>query len=209
MSKVVNPSLKPTYFIPKYVDCIEYIADKLFVSSFILNKLKDLPIGLMSPICTNLALILLALAFSLQILSSLYYQTPKQKSNIWTYRNRALWFNLIGALTAWTCIMFPEIWLICTWILCFNNLLWIYNEESRLEIPTIYPQMPKNQYEYCKYVVCIGIATFISATSNTFHLELIGKSFNWIATGCGLLSLWQSTKTEPTDSNFGPALTAF
>lgn len=177
----------------KYLGCIEFVADKLFVSSFFLNKIKDFPFPLVKEICTNMAIFCLALAYTLQIFSSPFYQNQGKGY----YSHRALLISSIGALTAWTCIMFPELWLICTWLFCLNNLTWIYNELSRLQAPTLYPQMPKNQWAYCCYVVFVSLAGLVSALSNTFGLGVLGLVGNWLLTGLGLISLHQS-KHEPT-----------
>jgi hypothetical protein len=187
MSDAVNI---PTYFVPKYVEWIEYIADKLFISSFFLNKLKDLPFNYLSPIFTNLALLCLATAYTLQLFSSPFYQTGMPDA--WNYNERAFGFNFIGSLTAWTCIIFPEIWLVCTWIFCVNNLIWLLNEHTKKIAPSVYPMMAKNQDAYCNYVLSITLATFISAISHTFNQAGIGRLVNWLATGIGLYFLWQS-----------------
>jgi len=187
-----------TVVTPKYLGCIEYLADKLFVSSFFLNKIRDFPFPYIHAICTNTALICLALAYTLQIFCSGFYQNQQPGH----YGDRTLLLSVLGSLTAWTCIMFPQFWLVCTWLFCLNNLLWIYNEYSRINNPSIYPQMPQNQVAYCFYVTCMTTAGFISALSNTFGLACVGLIGNWLFTGLGLFSLWQSSQPLPQSIPF-------
>jgi hypothetical protein len=202
--------------VPNYIRYLDYVADKLFISSFILNKIKDFPLNQFSIIASNIALLCMGLAFTLQIFTTRYYHT-KPNADTFNYTLRSHVFAHIGSIGAWLCIFFPNLWLISLWIFCFNNLLWTYNELSRLSNPSIYPSMPNDQKQFCKYVACIALATLVSAIGNTLGLFFIdhksmilysGMLLNWMISALGINYLFKAT-TPPTEAQFNQSQLAY
>jgi hypothetical protein len=196
--------------IPEWVGVFENIANKLFVSSFVLNKLKDLPLGWYSTFFANTAMFAIAFAYSIQIFTTHYYQVSPEVESQLNYKDICQMIATIGTINSWICISLPQVWLICLWAFCLNNGLWIYNEQTRIETPSIYPPPPPNQKEFCRYVNFISIAPLCSAISNTLALfypyadqeiRLTGKVLNWLVSFIGLQSLYRCDTIELSESN--------
>ena len=193
--------------MPEWVGLFENIANKLFISSFVLNKIKDLPIGWYSSFFSQTAMFAVAFAYSIQVFTTSYYQVSAEVESQFNYKHFCQMIASIGTINSWICISLPHLWLWCLWIFCMNNALWIYNEQTRLETPSIFPAPPPNQKEFCSYVNYISMAPLCSAISNTLALfssyadqvKLIGILLNWTVSYIGLLSFYQCTTPEISD----------
>lgn len=193
--------------IPVFVEPIESLVGQLFICAFLCNKARDLPVGFLEPILANIAILSLALAYSLQLLTTPFYQQKNKKidEQLLNYRNICIFIAFVGALSSWVCIIAPQLWLECLWIFCANNLLWIYNENSRNQEPTQFPKMPNNHDAFLGYVTFIGLAPFCSAIAGClkksflnyhFVIDLISKILNWSLTIIGLFKLDESSKLK-------------
>jgi len=208
-------SSRPVYSeIPEWVGIFEKIAGNLFISSFVLNKLKDLPLGWYSTFFSNIAIFSIAFAYSMQIFTTHYYQVPLEVETQLNYKDICQIIAIIGTINSWICISLPHVWLACLWVFCLNNLLWIYNEQSRIETPSIYPPPPSNQKAFCRYVNFISIAPLCTAISNTLvlffpyaaeQIQLTGKIANWVASFIGMKSLYDDVEfsefSQPKNDN--------
>lgn len=190
--------------IPGFIRYLDIIVDKLFISSFILNKIKDLPLNQFSIFLTNIAVICIAIAFTIQVFTSQYYQSASNQDTSNLPLRTHLFAN-IGAISAWMCIIFPNLWLISLWMFCFNNFFWTYNEYSKQTSPSVYPPMPLDQEKYCYYVLNVALATLVSAIANTLGLYFINQTtlilttgiiLNWTFSFIGVDYLYKATGSE-------------
>ena len=206
-----EPNHSSSLNVPIWVNYLEYIIDKLFISSFILNKIKDFPLGPASMLLGNIALFCIALAYTLQLMTTNYYQVEKQQNQTdLNYQEICMIIALIGSSASWFCIFNPHLWLPCFWIMCLNNLLWIYNETTRIDNPSLYPSTPQNQEKYCEYVILMTTAMFSSALANTLGLFIpyekqtilmFGKLCNWALSILGVIALYASAEPKLSDMN--------
>lgn len=195
--------------LPLCIVYLEYAIDKLFISSFILNKIKDFPLGSISTVLGNIALCCIAVAYTLQLITTNYYQIDEtENQNLLNYQTRAQLIAFIGTIITWFCIFHSALWLPCFWFMCINNLFWLYNESSRTSKPSLYPKTPNDQEEYCHYVGWMTLAMLSSAIANTLGifaiaqqhtLIIIGRIFNWCFSLLGVRSLYNSN--NPKDNS--------
>ncbi len=191
---------------PAFVNCLEYIANKLFICGFLFNKLSDFPLGFVSPLLSSIAICSIAIAYTIQIYTTSYYHSPNPTNSVLDYRDICQLMACIGMITSWLCIFAPNLWLACLWVFCINNLLWIYNESSRPDNPSLLPPMPVNRQKYSEYVIWVSTATLCSAIANTLvlvipnannWLYLMGKILNWSASILGMYALDASNTLAP------------
>jgi hypothetical protein len=196
--------------LPLSICYMEYIIDKLFVVSFILNKIKDFPLGPLSILLGNLALCCIAVGFTLQLITTNYYEVEyTETKNLFNYQTRAQLNALIGTAVTWFCILHPGLWLPCFWLMCANNILWLYNEHTRIDKPSIYPSSPKQPIEYCRYIAWMTLSMLSSALANTLSFSAlehqqtiltIGRIFNWGFSLLGIRSLYASAEATSDDA---------
>lgn len=193
--------------LPAFVEPIENLIGQLFICAFLCNKARDLPVGILEPILANIAILSIAIAYTLQLLTTPYYQhkNKKQDEQLLNYRNIGMFIALVGAASSWVCIIAPHLWLECLWIFCANNLLWIYNESDRSKEPTTFPKMSNDHNAFTNYVTFIGLAPFCAAMagslkkvfiSNHLIIDIIAKITNWGLTIVGLIELQESSKLK-------------
>jgi hypothetical protein len=192
---------------PSFVEAIEELIGKLFIAAFLCNKLRDFPIGFLDSFLANVSIICLALAYSLQLISTPFYQhkNKSQDQNLINYRNLCILIAFIGALNSWICIIYPQLWLQSLWVFCANNLIWIYNETTRKQEQTLYPKMPENQDAFISYVSLIGLAPFCTAIASHLKkvfleanlvIDVISKIINWTLTIFGFIELNAASKPK-------------
>lgn len=200
-------TIQPEPPTPAFVKGFEYIANKLFICGFLFNKLSDFPLGFVSPLLSSIAICSIAIAYTIQIYTSNYYDSPHPKTNLLDYRDICQLMACIGMINSWLCIFAPNLWLTCLWVFCINNLLWIYNESTRPNSASIFPAMPINRQKYGEYVIWISTATLCSTVANTLmlfipnansFLYLMGKILNWSASFLGVNALFASNIPDRT-----------
>ena len=184
--------------VPEWVQIIDYIAGKIFLAGFIINRIKDIPMGYVSYILSGIAIASYLLAYTLQIISSWYYdKTPEY------FFDYQLLFQLqaiCGAVASLMVIVNPELWLACLWLFVFTNILWYLAELHRQEHPSQYPAMPSNPKHYLEYTLWLTIAITCSAIMGTLavcapHLSIpmmaIGLILNYLATIIAFVEVYQ------------------
>ena len=58
---------------PEWVQFLDNVAGKIFFAGFILNRMKDIPLGFVSSILSGIAMTSFIIAYGLQIITSSYY----------------------------------------------------------------------------------------------------------------------------------------
>ena len=201
-----NVTVQPEPQAPTVVSYLEYIANKLFMCGFLLNKLSDLPFGFVSPLLSKIAICSIAIAYTIQTFTNSYYYSPKPKKNLLDYHDICQLIACIGMIASWLCILAPNLWLACLWVFCINNILWIYNESTRPDNHSLVQPMPVNRQKYTEYLIWISTATLCSAIANTLvlvipnannWLYLMGKILNWSASILGIYALDASNTPAP------------
>lgn len=196
------PGDYPSWDVPVFVDNLDKIAGNIFTCSFIISKIRDLPLGSISMALSLVTLTLYGAAYTLQIFTSSYYQDAKPLPNLeWSYREFYMSVAIIGASACWLTLGFPACWMMLMLIGTLNTFLWYISEIHRLENPTAYPKMAQQPELYMEYVKWIAVSSLISTTallvalSMPAHFMLIymtGLVGNYLASGIAMYYLLES-----------------
>jgi hypothetical protein len=185
--------------IPQWVQILDKVAGKILLAGFLINRIKDIPMGPISHLLSMISIASYLLAYSLQILTSTYYDQSPQ-----AFFNYSLLFQLqaiCGAAASLMIIIHPSLWLPCLWLFVIANFCWYLAEQFRQQNPTYYPKMPSNRQNYLKYSLCLGISITCSAIMGTIAVFLpqcfgslmaIGLALNYLATIIAFFYLFQA-----------------
>jgi hypothetical protein len=193
--------------VPETIQNLDFIAGGLFTCSFLISKIRDLPIGPASLILSGFTLYLYGMAYTIQLFTSCYYHDIKPKESWeWSYREYYMAVCVLGATVCWLSLCIPALWFPLMWIGTFNTIFWYVGETHRLEEHTAYPKMASTPELYLNYVKCIAISSVISSTAISIaflfpaHFMLIymlGVLGNYIASTAAIYNLTHSDDTPP------------
>ncbi len=142
--------------VPDWVKDMDKYASNIFLAGFLINRIKDIPMGYVSTLLGGIAILSFACAYSMQCITSCYYDT--HPDYFFDYRLLFQLQSLFGAIGSLVCILNPELWLPCLGLFVLANACWFFAEQFRLEHPTTYPAMPKNPNNYLLYTKWCTIA---------------------------------------------------
>jgi len=189
--------------IPAWVELIETIRNLIFTATFILNRIKDLPLGQFSNIFAGIAMLGFALANSLQLISSRYYH----KNGDTTFGNISTLSAVVGIIASVGILIQPQAWLIWIWLFVLNNLLWYCAEYYRCRDyhPNTYPRLKNEANSYLSHVQWFLIASISSSICYTLSaclvqyaspLFILGLSINYLATFIAFMQLKPNTDSN-------------
>ena len=172
----------------EHIQNLDSLAGNFFLAGLIMSRLKDIPMGYFSFYLSAFAIVAYALAYSIQIYTSSYYD--KDPDHLIDFQFLFQLQALLGAIASWTLIMNPTLWMPCLLLFLASNILWYYAECLRYDHPTNYPQMPhnpKNYLVFCAYMT-LGTALYVAAglmvSLGIASLQwlLLAKILNYLAT---------------------------
>lgn len=189
--------------IPAWVEVIETIRNVIFTATFILNRIKDFPLGQFSTIMAGIAMFGFFLANSLQLISSRYYH----KNGDTTFGNISTLSAVVGIIASVGILIQPQSWLIWMWLFVLNNLLWYSAECYRCRDyhPDTYPQLKNEAHSYLNHVLWFFIASISSSICYTLSacliqyaspLFILGLSINYLATFIAFMQLKPNTASH-------------
>lgn len=200
----------PSWNIPTVIDNLDKIAGKVFTCSFVISKIRDLPLGPISMALSVVTLALYGTAYTIQIFTSSYYQDVKPAPEWeWSYREYYMMVALIGASVCWLSLGLPASWMLLMLIGTANTFLWYLGEIHRSSNPTAYPKMATQPELYMEYVKWIAISSFISSSaiivalsipSHFMLIYMMGLMGNYIASALAIHYLLESFETPDLTS---------
>ena len=105
--------------IPDWVKTVDRISGYVFTTGFVLNRIKDLPLGIVSGVCSRFAIVSFAVGNLLQSVSSRYYASNRNS----TFANIFTLSSLVGTLASIGFMLQPQSWIIWSWLFVLNNAL--------------------------------------------------------------------------------------
>ena len=195
----------PDNDIPEWIKIIDMIRDVIFRAAFILNRIKDIPIGQYSMMLASVAMLGFFLANSLQLISSQYYHID----NNHTFGNLFALSAFFGIIASIGFLIQPQIWLVWIWLFVLNNLCWYIAEYQRChnQHTNTYPRLNQPGDRYFKHVqwlliasICSSICFSLSVCFSIYATPLffLGLGLNYLAT---IIAFIQLIPQEPSIAN--------
>jgi hypothetical protein len=195
--------------VPEWVPITDNIAGKIFFAGFIINRIKDIPMGPVSFVLAAISISSYFLAYSLQILTSCYYD--KSPTDFFDYQFLFQLQSICGAAASLMVILNPELWLACLWVFVITNIFWYLAEIYRQNHPTQYPSMPSQPKHYLEYTLWLTIAITCSAIMGAIaayfplvsvQMMAIGMILNYLATIFAFIANAQPDEPQETQLKF-------
>lgn len=146
-----------------HIQSLDGLAGNLFLAGLIVSQLKNIPMGYFSFYLSAFAYVAYALAYTIQIYTSNYYD--KDPHHLLDFQFLFQLQAVLGAIASWTLIMNPTLWMPCLLLFLASNILWYFSEYLRYDHPTNNPPMPnnpKNYLAFCAYMT-LGTSSFVAA----------------------------------------------
>lgn len=179
---------------PQWVKTTDNVSSVIFSVGFVLNRIKDLPLGQFSKVLAAGAMSGFAFANALQTISSRYYHCNGDS----TFANLFTLSSLVGTVASIGILIQPQAWLIWIWLFVLNNALWYCAEYYRSCHTSTFPKLNYEAKSYLNYVQWLVIATISSSICYTLSYYLpcfasplfyIGLATNYLATITAFLQL--------------------
>ena len=193
---MINNLFQPANDIPEWIKMIDMIRDVIFKAAFILNRIKDIPIGQYSMMLASVAMLGFFLANCLQLISSQYYHIDNNRS----FGNILALSAVFGVIASIGFLIQPQIWLVWIWLFVLNNLCWYIAEYLRChhQYTNTYPPLNQPGDVYLKHVqwlliasICSSVCFSLSACFSIYATPLffLGLGLNYLATIIAFIQL--------------------